>query len=119
MDKMDLFGYAYVPRFKPTRARFLVCEIKRDIARVGDINQLMKYVDWVKDEYCHGDYSMVRAFFVARDYEDGTTEHKREVGVRKYTVGVRPARSLEWDAVKLLRYAFNATSNRIEFTVVA
>lgn len=119
MDKMDLFGYAYVPGFKPTKARFLVCEIKRDVARAEDINQLMKYVDWVKDEYCHGDYSMIRAFFVAHDFEDGTVDHKRAVGVRKYTVGVRPARSLEWDAVQLLRYTFSTSANRIEFTVLA
>ena len=119
MDKMDLFGYAYVPEFRPTRSRFLVCEIKRDLARPEDIDQLMKYVDWVKDEYSHGDYSMIRAFFVAHDFAEGVAEHKRLVGVRKYTVGVRPARSLEWDAVQLLRYAFNASSNRIEFTVQA
>ncbi|MFN2576744.1 MAG: hypothetical protein ABR607_03530 [Pyrinomonadaceae bacterium] len=119
MDKMDLFGYAYVSGFKPTKGRFLVCEIKRGVARPEDINQLMKYVDWVKDEYCHGDYSMIRAFFVAHDFEEGTFDHKLAVGLRKYTVGVRPARSLEWDAVKLLRYTFNGSSSRIEFTVLA
>jgi hypothetical protein len=118
MDKMDLFGYAYVPGFRPTRSRFLVCEIKRDAARADDIDQLMKYVDWVKDEYCHGDYSMIKAFFVAHDFAEGVVEHKRTIGVRKYTIGVRPARSLEWNAVQLLRYAFNDSSKRIVFTVV-
>src|SRR5947207_387085 len=58
MDKMDLFGYAYVPESKPTKSRFLVCEIKRDAARLEDIDQLMKYVDWVRDEYCFGGYAM-------------------------------------------------------------
>jgi hypothetical protein len=27
MDKMDLFGYSYLPEFEPTKARFLVGEI--------------------------------------------------------------------------------------------
>src|SRR5260370_10494615 len=66
MDKMDLFGYSYVPGFKPTKSRFLVCEIKRDAAHLEDIDQLMKYVDWVRDEYCYGDYAMIRAFLVDR-----------------------------------------------------
>jgi hypothetical protein len=118
MDKMDLFGYSYVRGFRPTKSRFLVCEIKREIAQPEDIDQLMKYVDWSKDEYCHGDYSMIRAFFVAHSFANGTVEHNQEVGVRKYTVGVRPARSLEWDEVRLVRYSFNSISHRIEFTLV-
>src|SRR5205814_1587442 len=58
MDKMDLFGYAYVPEFKPTKSRFLVGEIKKDVARLEDVDQLLKYVDWVRDEYCNGDCAM-------------------------------------------------------------
>lgn len=118
MDKMDLFGYSYVPEFKPTKSRFLVCEIKRDAARLEDIDQLMKYVDWVRDEYCYGDYAMIRAFFIAHEFDENAVEYKRTVGTRKYTVGVRPARSLEWNAVELVRYAFNATSNQIDFAVL-
>lgn len=118
MDKMDLFGYSYVPGFKPTKSRFLVCEIKKDAARLEDIDQLMKYVDWVRDEYCYGDYAMIRAFLVAHEFDANAVEHKRTVGTRKYTVGVRPARSLEWNAVELVRYAFDSTSNRIHFTVL-
>ena len=117
MDKMDFFGYAYVPEFKPTKARFLVGEIKKDIARREDVDQLLKYVDWVKDEYCYGDYSMIRAFLVAYEFEQDAVEHKQTVGMRRYTIGVRPAQSLEWRDVKLVRYAFNAASNRIEFRV--
>lgn len=118
MDKMDLFGYSYVPGFKPTKSRFLVCEIKRDAARLEDINQLLRYVDWVKDEYCYGDYSMIRAFFVAYDFDPEAVEHKQTVGMRRYTVGVRPAQSLEWSDVRLVRYAFNSVSNRIDFRFV-
>jgi len=118
MDKMDLFAYAYVPEFKPTKSRFLVGEIKKDVARLEDVDQLLKYVDWVKDEYCYGDYSMIRTFLVAYEFDRDAVEHKQRVGMRRYTIGVRPAQSLEWRDVKLVRYAFNAASNRIEFTVI-
>ncbi len=118
MDKMDLFGYAYVPEFEPTKSQFLVGEIKKDAARFEDVDQLLKYVDWVKDEYCYGDYSMIRAFLIAYEFDEDAVEHKQTVGMRRYTVGVRPAQSLEWRNVKLVRYAFDVASNRIEFRVI-
>jgi hypothetical protein len=101
MDKMDLFGYAYLPGFQPTRFRFLVGEIKKETARREDVDQLLKYVDWVKDEYCFGDYSMIHAYLIAYAFTPDVVEHKQTVGLRKYTVGVRPAQSLEWRNVNL------------------
>ena len=118
MDRMDLFGYSYVPGFKPTRSRFLVGEIKKDIARVEDVDQLLKYIDWVKDEYCFGDYSMINAFLVAQNFDKTVINHKQEVGLRKYTVGVRPAHSLEWNNLKLVRYAYNSAMGRLNFSIV-
>lgn len=29
----------------------------------------MKYVDWVNREYSYGDYNMIEAFIVAKDFE--------------------------------------------------
>jgi hypothetical protein len=118
MDKMDLFGYTYIPGFQPTKFQFLVGEVKKDAARAEDVDQLLKYVDWVKDEYCFGDYAMIRAFLVAYDFAPSVIDHKRTVGLRKYTVGVRPAQSLEWHDVNLVKYAFNAGSEKIDFELV-
>jgi hypothetical protein len=118
MDKMDLFGYSYVPGFKPTRSKFLVGEIKKDMAKVEDVDQLLKYVDWVKDEYCFGDYSMINAFLVAQNYDQTVLNHKVEVGLRKYTVGVRPAHSLEWNTLKLVRYSYNPEASRLNFSLI-
>jgi hypothetical protein len=115
MDKMDLFGYAYLPGFQPTRFRFLVGEIKKETARREDVDQLLKYVDWVKDEYCFGDYSMIHAYLIAYAFTPDVVEHKHTVGLRKYTVGVRPTQSLEWHNVNLISYAFNAGSNKLSF----
>ncbi|HRV92496.1 MAG TPA: hypothetical protein P5526_10075 [Anaerolineae bacterium] len=118
MDKMDLFGYAYLANFKPTKSRFLVGEIKRDAAKVEDVDQLLKYVDWVKDEYCFGDYAMINAFLIAHEFGEDIVQHKQAVGNRKYTIGVRPARSLEWNNMKLVKYSFDAITNQLGFCVV-
>lgn len=118
MDKMDLFGHSYIPEFEPTRARFLVGEIKKDAAKLEDIDQLLKYVDWVRDEYCFGDYSMIDAFLLAYDFDQDVIRHKQDVGVRRYTVGVRPAKSLEWKNVRLVKYSFNSASGQIDFELV-
>jgi hypothetical protein len=118
MDKMDLFGYAYIPDFRPTKFRFLVGEIKKDAADQEDVDQLLKYVDWVRDEYCFGDYAMIRAFLVAYDFNEEVIQHKRVVGLRKYTIGVRPAQSLEWNDLNLIGYSFNETASRLDFRLV-
>ena len=115
MDKMDLFGYSYISGFRPTKSRFLVGEIKKDAATVEDVDQLLKYVDWVRDEYCFGDYSMIRAFLIAYQFPEDVVQHKHSVGVRKYTVGVRPTRSLEWNNVRLVTYSFDSASKKLEF----
>jgi len=79
---------------------------------------LLKYVDWVRDEYGYGDYSMIRAVLVAYDFPAAVTRHKQNVGLRKYTVGVRPAQSLEWFNLKLVKYSFNPELMKIVFTLI-
>ncbi len=118
MDKMDLFGYAYLTGFRPTKSRFLVGELKKDSATTQDVEQLMKYVDWVKDEYCHGDYDMIHAFLVAHEFDTSVIKLAKSVGMRKYSVGMRPTQSFEWHNLKLVRYSFNATSSQLEFSVI-
>ncbi len=117
MDKMDLFGYSYIPGYVPTISRFLVGEVKKDPASLEDVDQLLKYVDWVKDEYCFGDYSMIHAFLVASDIDPNIIQHRDNVGIRKYTIGVRPARSLEWTNLKLVVYSYNPTTAKIDFNL--
>ena len=118
MDKMDLFGYSYIPGHLPTKSRVLVGEIKKDLAIKEDIDQLLKYVDWVKDEYCYGDYSMIDAFLVTYGYPDDVIQHKQKVGSRQYTIGVRPAQSLEWSKVKLVSYSFQPQLGNLAFSLI-
>jgi hypothetical protein len=115
MDKMDLFGYSYLSEFRPTKSKYLVGEIKKDSAKTPDLDQLLKYVDWVKDEYCFGDYSMIHAFLVAYDFDEDIIQHKGEVGIRKYTIGMRPAQSQEWKNIHLVKYSFDQKTGKLHF----
>jgi len=118
MDKMDLFGYSYIPGFRPTKSKYLVGEVKKDAAKIENVDQLLKYADWVRDEYCFGDYSMIKAFLIAYNFDDEILQHKNSAGIRKYTSGVRPTRSLEWTDFNLVKYSFNKNTGKIEFTLI-
>lgn len=64
----------------------------------------MKYVDWVKDEYAHGDYSMIHAFLIAAEIPEAVLKCAEEVATRFFTIQRRPARTQEWSGLRLLRY---------------
>lgn len=115
MDKMDIFGYSYIYGFKPTKARYLVMELKKGRASSEDVEQLMKYVDWVRDEYCFGDYSMIDAFLVASSYEAGVLEYADVSTVRRYVVGTHPAISKSWSNAKLVSYSYDKATSLLEF----
>lgn len=74
---MDVFGYSYIREFNRTKSKYLVAELKKDGATFDDVNQLMKYVDWVKDEYSFGDYSMIEAFLIAYNFPDDVVAYAR------------------------------------------
>ena len=105
MDKMDIFGYRYIPGYS-TISKYLVIEIKRDAAGIDVIGQIMKYVDWINSEYAHGDYSMIEAYVVAADFPQEVIDERDKVCKRTYLSGLRPAVSNEWTNVKLLKYSY-------------
>ncbi|MHC9540284.1 MAG: hypothetical protein AB9903_12270 [Vulcanimicrobiota bacterium] len=116
MDRMDIFGYSFITGYEPTKARFLIVEIKKGEARAEDIEQLMNYVDWVKDEYCFGDYSMIRGFLVASSFNIAAIRDKSEIASRRFIVGRRPAVSREWSELVLVEYNYNHDLGRLDFT---
>jgi hypothetical protein len=118
MDKMDVFGYAFVKGYKPTIANYLVGELKKDIATAEDVEQLMKYVDWVKDEYAFGNYSMIRAFLVAYDFSDDAKARFLQLSSRRFIVGRRPALSQEWKGLTLVKYSFNSSTKELDFSTI-
>lgn len=114
MDKMDVFGYRYIPMFT-TLSKFLVLEIKKDTVDSTVINQVMKYVDWVNKEYAFSDYAMIEAIIVAYDYSPDVLTNLNSYSTRVYTKGSRPAETHIWSSLKLFKYRFDVNSNQIDF----
>ena len=115
MDKMDIFGYRYIEGFK-TISKYLVIEIKKDTAKPDVIGQLMKYVDWISQEYAHGDYSMIEAYVVASDFPDDVIIEKNKHCIRNFSRGYRPTQPCTWSDCKLISYRFN--KDHLEFSEV-
>ena len=105
MDKMDIFGYRYIKGFN-TISKYLAIEIKKDKADPDVIDQIMKYVDWINQEYSHGDYSMIEAYVVAFDFPQEVIDKRNRECVRNYIKGYRPSEASTWSAVKLIRYEY-------------
>ncbi|MFL0506254.1 hypothetical protein ACH0B5_10925 [Ureibacillus sp. 179-F W5.1 NHS] len=118
MDKMDVFGYRFIEGYKSTISKYLVVEIKKDVANVDVVNQVMKYVDWVNREYSYGDYNMIEAFIVAKDFEMEVIELKDSIAKRNFTQGRRPPISHEWSNLRLIKYSYNIDSQQLEFEEV-
>jgi hypothetical protein len=119
MDKIDVFGAAFIPGHSPSLSRLLVIELKKGSANGAFVEQVMKYVDWVKEEYAHQDYSLVRATLVAHDFDESALGQHRDAAVRRYTVGRRQPESKEWRDLTLVRYRYVARSKRLAFKVEA
>ncbi len=109
MDKMDIFGYRYIQGFK-TISKYIVIEIKRDDADEAVIEQIMKYVDWINNEYAHGDYSMIEAYVVAAGFPDGVVKKKENECIRNFTKGYRPTKACTWNECKLIQYKYDGES---------
>jgi len=116
MDKMDIFGYRYIENQKPTIHKFLVIEIKKGDIDKQDVIQLMKYVDWVKNEYAFGDYSMIDAFLVGFSFNKEVLISVNDIVERKYIYGVRPSVSDTWKNVKFIKYEYKSNNNTIDFS---
>ncbi len=115
MDKMDIFGYRYIKGYD-TISKYLVIEIKKDEASLDVINQIMKYVDWINQEYTHGDYSMIEAYVLAYDYSDEVIEKRNRECKRLFTKGYRPTNTCEWNNCKLVKYRYE--DGQLEFEEV-
>ena len=115
MDKMDIFGYRYIPGYD-VKSRYLIAELKKDVATVDIIEQIMKYVDWVSNEYANKDYSMIEAYIIAADFEDDVKKRVKEYCVRNFTKGYRPTEFCIWNNLKMVKYEI--TDGDIVFSVV-
>lgn len=113
MDKMDIFGYRYVENFK-TISKYLMIELKKDVANKEAVDQAMKYVDWIQQEYSH-DYGMIEAYIVAKDFPTNVIKYKNEIAKRIYTIGSRPAYTNTWAKLRLISYRYDTSINELIF----
>ena len=108
MDKMDIFGYSLIPGY-PIVKSYLVAELKKDKATSDDLPQLMKYVDWIRQEYANGNYGIIRAFLVAHEFDmDDILAHIEEIE-RTYLSNRRPPITQKWGDVTLVKYHVEET----------
>ena len=117
MDRMDVFGYRYI-RGYDTISKYLIIEIKKDSCTMDAIDQVMKYVDWINQEYSYGDYPMINAFLVCYDFPKEVIEYRNKVCKRNYIKGRRPAISDEWSNVKLIKYEFDSSAKTLNLKEV-
>lgn len=117
MDKMDIFGYRYISGYS-TISKFLVIEIKKETASIADISQLMKYVDWVNQEYCYGNYEMIEAFLVANKIPEEVRKQKENIARRNYTKSRRPPISKQWYNLRMVEYQYCPGNNKLKFREV-
>lgn len=117
MDKMDIFGYRYIPNFD-TISKYLTIEIKKDSADNDTINQVMKYVDWISQEYTYGDYNMIEAFIVSYDFSDDVIEYAKNICKRNYIKIRKPYENGLWSNIRLIKYNYNELNNSLDFNEI-
>ncbi|MBO1679960.1 hypothetical protein [Bittarella massiliensis (ex Durand et al. 2017)] len=105
MDKIDVFAVRYLPGTS-VPCKYLVVELKKDIADADAIDQVLKYVDWVCKEYAYGDYSAIEACIITAGTPSIVQQHYLDVVQRNYALGSHPIRNEQWNALKLLRYSY-------------
>ncbi len=117
MDKMDIFAYKYTEAdgFKVI-SKFMVIELKADVANCDTIAQVTNYVDWICNNYAYGDYSLIEAYILAYSFKDDMYENVNKY-IRTYNMGSHPVKSLVWDNIKFIKYRIaEGTVNYIDVT---
>ncbi|MGL5542504.1 MAG: hypothetical protein ACRDB2_04110, partial [Fusobacteriaceae bacterium] len=93
---------------------YLVVELKKGKVMKSDLNQLLKYVDWVSQNYVSNNYGMIESFLVGYEFEDELLEEVKKVE-RDYMKGYRPPKFAKWNNIKLLKYSYNSEKKILEF----
>ena len=89
----------------------------RTVTNEDVVNQIMNYVDFIRDEYAAGDYGQIQAFIVANTIPDDVVQRKNEIAKRYYTIDKRPPKSKEWNDLTLVEYKYNAVTKKLEFEI--
>lgn len=112
MDKMDIFGYRNIQGYN-TISKYLVMELKRNFVGIEVLNQVMKYVDWINQEYAHGDFEMIEAYIVGYEFSDEVIKESKKIALRNFTKD-KPAMNRTWKNLRLFKYKITS-NNDLEF----
>lgn len=108
IDKIDVLAYKYLHQFPDERKpveQYLIIELKKGKALKATISQTMRYVDWVCKEYASGNYSRIKAYIIAHDYNKKGLYAQMEKECKRYhIVDTHPIATNEWTALRLLKY---------------
>jgi len=114
MDRIDIFGYVekkLSDEATPTIVSYKIIEVKRDkVEAEKDVNQLIKYVDWIAHTRAGGDYSLVDAYFVAHDYADSVVQYVQDTLPKDFVTPRRPYAPARWNRLQLIRYTYTGGS---------
>lgn len=115
MDMMDIFAYQYLPGYT-IPCKYLIAELKREKADINTVDQVMKYVDWVRSEYTYGDYGAIKACIIAFSFSRNIKDYIAQHVHRNYAFGQRPTKNMEWSDISLIQYRYN--DGKIEYSLV-
>lgn len=104
IDKMDIFAYRFLeyPHENKPIEKYLVLELKKDKADINTIQQTMRYVDWICNEYASGDYSLVTAGVIAFEY--GNLDSLQDAISRTFISSTHPIVTKKWNDLTCLTY---------------
>ena len=101
---MDIFAYRFLeyPHENKPIEKYLVLELKKDKADINTIQQTMRYVDWICNEYASGDYSLVTAGVIAFEY--GNLDSLQDAISRTFISSTHPIVTKKWNDLTCLTY---------------
>lgn len=130
MDWIDVFGYMLsqdlVEKSIPIPfaiEKYFVVEIKKECLCMSSrgnkeiketAHQLMKYIDWIANNYANGKYPMVYGIIVAKDFNKNFIEYCKKECTRNYNKGYRNPEPTAWHNFSLVKYTFNGESITFE-----
>ena len=119
IDRIDLFGYSYLKELdggflsEKVKKEYLIVELKKGIVQdIQPVVQVMKYVDFVANEYAEGDYSRIRAILLAKEFSDDVIDESIKRCQRNFTMFFkREAYPLVWQNFNLINYQRDENSD--------
>ena len=138
-DSIDVLTTSHHPKRKEVTTHYTVIEIKKDEVVANSarqfnevVTQIMKYVEFLAENYTEGNYGAISAFYVAKGFseqfmkfyeESLNVRLEKESGVtpivRLYVLDPHEEKPVKmWKNLELLEYGWNKASNELGLSLV-